>query len=78
MLKLRGHWTVIDPAVARKARKRLVRTLKPAEAVAATLTGVAQVDGLAEPVVVGASLLRVREQLLSTDPNARSSPCPSG
>jgi hypothetical protein len=28
ILKLRGSWTVIDPAVARKARKRLVRTVK--------------------------------------------------
>ena len=29
ILKLRGSWTVIDPAIARKARKRLVRTVKP-------------------------------------------------
>ena len=44
ILKLRGSWTVIDPAIARKARKRLVRTVKPAQAVAAALTGVVQVD----------------------------------
>ena len=35
MLKLRGSWTVVDPAMARKARKRLLRTVKPAQAVAA-------------------------------------------
>ena len=44
ILKLRGNWTVVDPAIARKARKRLVRTVKPAQAVAAALTGVVQVD----------------------------------
>ena len=64
ILRLRGSWTVVDPAIARKARKRLVRTVKPAQAIAATLTGVVQVDDLEEQVVVGASLLKVREQLL--------------
>ena len=72
MLKLRGSWTVVDPAMARKARKRLLRTVKPAQAVAAALTGVVEVDPATDsdeansaPVVVGASLLKVREQLLS-------------
>jgi superfamily II DNA or RNA helicase len=72
VLKLRGSWTVVDPAMARKARKRLLRTVKPAQAVAAALTGVVQVDPATDsdeateaPVVVGASLLKVREQLLS-------------
>jgi superfamily II DNA or RNA helicase len=64
ILRLRGSWTVIDPSIARKARKRLVRTVKPAQAIAATLTGVVEVDDLEQEVVVGASLLRVREQLL--------------
>ena len=64
VLKLRGNWTVVDPAIARKARKRLVRTVKPAQAVAATLTGVVQVDDLEQQVVVGASLLQLRERLL--------------
>ncbi|MGZ4457033.1 MAG: DEAD/DEAH box helicase [Nocardioides sp.] len=70
VLKLRGSWTVVDPALARKARKRLVRTVTPVQAVAAALTGVVQVDEAAGqeptdyPVVVGASLLKVREQLL--------------
>lgn len=65
LLRLRGNWTVVDPAIARKARKRLVRTVKPAEAVAAALTGVVQVADVEEQVVVGASLLKVRERLLS-------------
>jgi len=63
LLKLRDNWMVVDPAVARKAKKRLVRTVKPAEAVAAALTGVIEVDDTAHEVIVGASLLKVREQL---------------
>ncbi|MBA2955153.1 ATP-dependent helicase [Nocardioides sp. MAH-18] len=68
LMRLRGNWTVVDPAIARKARKRLLRTAKPAEAVAAALTGVVQVgpdEGKQEQVIVGASLLKVREQLLT-------------
>ena len=64
MLRLRGGWTVVDPSVARKARSRLIRTVKPAQAVAAALTGVVDVDDAPAEVVVGASLLAVREQLL--------------
>ncbi|WP_206051836.1 DEAD/DEAH box helicase [Nocardioides ferulae] len=70
ILKLRGGWTVVDPATARKARRRLVRTVRPVEAVAAALTGVVRVDpategedGAAE-VVVGASLRRLHQRLL--------------
>ncbi len=76
ILKLRGSWTVVDPATARKARKRLIRTVKPAQAIATALTGTAGPAGLPglaapgdpaaeHPVVVGASLLKVRERLLS-------------
>jgi superfamily II DNA or RNA helicase len=64
MLKLRGGWTVVDPAIARKARKRLIRTVPVAQAVAAALTGVVEVEDAPAEVVVGASLLEVREQLL--------------
>ena len=64
MLRLRGGWTVVDPSVARKARSRLIRTVKPAQAVAAALTGVVDLDDAPAEVVVGASLLKVREQLL--------------
>ncbi len=64
ILRLRGGWTVVDPAVARKAKKRLIRTVPTAQAVAAALTGVVEVDDAPAEVVVGASLLKVREQLL--------------
>ena len=63
LLRLRGSWTVVDPALAAKAKKRLIRRVKPAEAVAAALTGTVQVHDQEEQVVVGASLLAVRERL---------------
>ena len=65
ILKLRGAWTVVDPAIARKAKKRLIRTVTPVQAVAAALTGTVEVEEDAAEVVVGASLLHVRERLLS-------------
>ncbi len=76
LLRLRGSWTVVDPATARKARRRLLRTVEPAQALAAALTGTVQVaptpasgasSAGAAPteaaVVVGASLLKIRERL---------------
>lgn len=69
LLKLRGSWTVIDPAVARRARRRLLRRVAAGEALAATLTGAVPVTAAGSDeveqadVIVGASLLRVRERL---------------
>jgi superfamily II DNA or RNA helicase len=65
VLKLRGAWTVVDPVVARRAKKRLIRTVTPVQAVAAALTGTVEIDEDEQEVVVGASLLRVRERLLT-------------
>ena len=69
LLRLRGNWTVVDPAIARKARKRVVRTATASEAIAAALTGVVQLGTADEPVEeqvqLGASLLQVRERLLN-------------
>jgi superfamily II DNA or RNA helicase len=68
LLRLRGNWTVVDPAIARKARKRVIRTVEPVQAVAAALTGTVQLGTAEAPVeqevVLGASLLQVRERLL--------------
>ena len=75
MLRLRGNWTVVDPAMARQAKKRLVRTVKPAQALAAALTGV--VDRRAtssETVVVGATLQKVRERISPRPPASRCAP----
>ncbi|MDZ5619541.1 DEAD/DEAH box helicase [Nocardioides sp. HM23] len=70
VLKLRGAWTVVDPATAQRARKRLIRKATGAQALAAALSGVAELPdaaatGTTEQVIVGASLLEVREQLLA-------------
>ncbi|TIC82246.1 DEAD/DEAH box helicase [Nocardioides sp. GY 10113] len=75
ILKLRGAWTVVDPGTAQRARKRLIRRASGAEALGAALTGVVEVPGAgagpdgetpaAEKVIVGASLLTVRERVLA-------------
>ena len=77
ILKLRGSWTVVDPALARKARKRLVRTVRPAEAIASALTGTVQVADVDHEVHVGASLLRMREMVLEA-PTREPIPQPDG
>jgi superfamily II DNA or RNA helicase len=74
MLKLRGGWTVVDPAVARKARRRLIRTVPAAQAIASALTGVVEVEDAPAEVAVGASLLKVRDQLVGA---AVAPPLPS-
>ncbi|MDN5746274.1 MAG: ATP-dependent helicase, partial [Nocardioidaceae bacterium] len=70
IIKLRGAWTVADPTTAQRARKRLIRKATGAQALAAALTGTTEVPaGASEEdttaqVVVGASVLKVREQVL--------------
>ena len=58
MLRLRGGWTVVDPAVARKAPQAADPhgQARPRR-VAAALTGVVDIDDAPAEVVVGASLL---------------------
>ncbi|HYG93730.1 MAG TPA: DEAD/DEAH box helicase, partial [Nocardioides sp.] len=70
VLKLRGAWTVVDPTTAERARKRLIRRATGAQALAAALTGLTELpatgeEPVTEQVIVGASLLKVREQLLA-------------
>jgi hypothetical protein len=63
VIRIRDHWTVVDSAVLKRARKRLIKRVAPAAALAATLTEVVQVEDVEHEAVVGASLLRVRDQL---------------
>jgi superfamily II DNA or RNA helicase len=65
IIRLRDNWMVVDPALARRARRRLSRAAKPAEAVAAVLTGVATVDGEDVVVHAGRSLERLRAKITS-------------
>jgi superfamily II DNA or RNA helicase len=63
VIRLRDQWLIVDPAIAKKAKKRLVRTVTAPQAVAAALTETLVVDDSPVGVVVGASLERVRTQL---------------
>ena len=63
IIKIRDNWTVVDSAVLKRARKRLIKRVAPAAALAATLTEVVQVEDVEHQAVVGASLLKVRDQL---------------
>ncbi|MEI2811030.1 MAG: DEAD/DEAH box helicase [Nocardioides sp.] len=64
VIKLRDNWVVVDPKTARRAKKRIIRTVKPAEALGVALSGVApDMTDLGEQVVVGASLLKVRDRI---------------
>jgi hypothetical protein len=74
IIKLRDNWMVVDPRMARRARKRLIREVKPAQALAATLTGVVKVEEQEVPVVVGATLEKVRADLVTA---ATRDPIPS-
>ena len=83
ILRLRGSWAVVDPSVARKARKRLVRTVKPGPALAAALTGVGpgrSADGDAGEVVRSGPRLAAegpRATRVGRRPASRS-PSPAG
>ncbi|WP_457208998.1 SNF2 helicase-associated domain-containing protein, partial [Nocardioides sp. P5_C9_2] len=65
IIKIRDNWTIVDSAVLKRARKRLIKRVAPAAALAATLTEVVQVEDVEHQAVVGASLLKVRDQLLT-------------
>ncbi len=63
IMKLRDNWVAVDSAVLKRARKRLIRTITPVQALAATLTGVVDIGEVPYEAVVGASLLEVRDRL---------------
>ena len=62
IIRLRDNWVAVDSAVIKRARKRLIRTVTPVQALAATLTGVVDIEDVHYEAVVGASLLTVRDQ----------------
>ncbi|QBX55351.1 DEAD/DEAH box helicase [Nocardioides seonyuensis] len=69
IIKLRDNWVAVDSGVLKRARKRLLRTVTPAQALAAALTEVVEVEDGSYQAVVGASLLRVRDRLLTSATN---------
>lgn len=63
IIKIRDNWTVVDPAMLKRAKRRMIRTVQPAAALAATLTNVVSVEEVEHEAIVGASLLKVRDRL---------------
>jgi superfamily II DNA or RNA helicase len=63
IMRLRDNWVAVDSGVIKRARKRLIRTVTPVQALAATLTGVVDIEDVPYEAVVGASLLKVRDRL---------------
>ncbi|BDM68039.1 helicase [Streptomyces nigrescens] len=75
VVRLRDQWVLVDPGLVRKARKRELGYLEPADALAATLNGTAEVDGEQVEVVPLGALAALRGRLTS---EARLLPQPSG
>ncbi|WP_327377011.1 DEAD/DEAH box helicase [Streptomyces sp. NBC_01216] len=64
VVRLRDQWVVVDPDLVRKARKRELGLLEPVDALAAALTGTAQVDGENVPAVPVGALATLRDRLV--------------
>ncbi len=64
VIRLRDNWMVIDPATARRARRRKARSLPPAVALQASLTGTLYLDGGTLEVHPGATLEKVRDRIV--------------
>ncbi|MFI7100307.1 SNF2-related protein [Streptomyces sp. NPDC050161] len=75
MVRLRDQWVLVDPALVRKARKRELGYVEPADALAATLNGTTEVDGEAVEVVPVGALAAMRDRLTAKN---RPLPQPPG
>ncbi|WOX25031.1 DEAD/DEAH box helicase [Streptomyces solicathayae] len=64
VVRLRDQWVVVDPALVRKARKRELGLLEPADALAVALTGAAEIDGETVPAVPVGALAALRDRLV--------------
>ena len=65
IIRLRDNWVAVDSGVIKRARKRLIRSVTPVQALAATLTGVVDIEDVHYEAVVGASLLTMRDRVLA-------------
>ncbi|WP_077797508.1 DEAD/DEAH box helicase [Streptomyces sp. JHA26] len=63
VVRLRDRWVLVDPAVARRARKRDLGLLDPVDALAVALTGTAEADGETVEVVPAGALAALRDRL---------------
>ncbi|RSM97033.1 ATP-dependent helicase [Nonomuraea sp. WAC 01424] len=72
VVRLRDQWVLIDPALARKARRPDLKPLTGLQALGAALTGTVELDGEGEPEQVAveptAWLAELRDRLTDPDP----------
>ncbi|MFI1280032.1 DEAD/DEAH box helicase [Streptomyces sp. NPDC020858] len=73
LVRLRDQWVLIDPAEARRARTRQDREVTAADALAAVLTGSAEIDGRRVEVEATGPMERLRA-LLASDPQEADGP----
>ena len=63
VVRLRDRWVLVDPALAAKARDRMLKPLTPIDALSAVLSGTTEVDGEPVEVVTDGWLASLRERL---------------
>ncbi|MCI9889212.1 DEAD/DEAH box helicase [Micrococcales bacterium 31B] len=63
LVRLRNEWVVLDPAVVAKARRRVLRSLQPLEAMESALSGVLAEEGRPQPVEPDQTMLDYMESL---------------
>ncbi len=68
LVRLRDGWALVDPREAERARSERNRSVTPVEALAAALTGAAEVDGRQVDVRPTGWLEGLRERLTAQDP----------
>ncbi|KOV57337.1 helicase SNF2 [Streptomyces sp. MMG1121] len=76
LVRLHDGWALVDPRQADRARTRQDRSVAPVEALAAALTGSAEVDGRQVGVRSTGWLERLRERLTDTEPTPVVGPPP--
>jgi superfamily II DNA or RNA helicase len=74
LVRLRDEWVLVDPELVRKARKRHLGLLDPADALAMALTGESEVDGETVEVVPEGTLARLRDRITGDPAPAEAPP----
>ncbi|GAA2651132.1 DEAD/DEAH box helicase [Streptomyces spororaveus] len=75
LVRLRDQWVLVDPAAARRARARQDHSIAAADALAAVLTGSAEIDGKRVDVEATGPLEGLRARL-TADPQEADAPGP--
>ncbi|WP_369199543.1 DEAD/DEAH box helicase [Streptomyces sp. PU-14G] len=74
LVRLRDQWVMVDPELVRKARKRHLGLLSPGDALAAALSGEAEVDGEQVTAVPEGALAALRDRLAEAARGAAGPP----